>query len=93
MKGRTRITQTRFTRTTHKSNPRGHEEVRASIPTTIFASYTNSPICGPLSQENLRGGENLEKDEAKMKEVREMGTPSSYLIGILHNPSFALRYF
>jgi hypothetical protein len=25
--------------------------------------------------------------------MREMGTLSSYLIGLLHNPSFALRYF
>ena len=64
-KARTQRTQTRFTRTSHKSNPGGHEEVRASIPATIFGSYTNSPICGPLSQENLRGGENLEKDEVK----------------------------
>ena len=55
----------RFTKTTHKSNLEGHEEVRASIPAAIFGSYTNSPIYGPLSQEYQRGGENLEKDEAK----------------------------
>ena len=83
----------RFTKTTHKSNLGGHEEVRASIPAAIFGSYTNSPICGPLSQENLRGGKHLEKDEAKMKEVREMGALSSYLTGLLYNPSFTLRYF
>jgi hypothetical protein len=28
-----------------------------------------------------------------MKEVREMEDPSSYLIELLHNSSFALRYF
>jgi hypothetical protein len=28
----------------------------------------------------------------KMEEVREMGAPSSYLIGLLHNPSFAHGY-
>jgi hypothetical protein len=28
-----------------------------------------------------------------MKEVREMGAPSSYLTGLLYNLSFALRYF
>jgi hypothetical protein len=36
-------------KTTHKSNPRGHEEVRASIPIAIFGSYTNLSSCGPLS--------------------------------------------
>jgi hypothetical protein len=28
----------------------------------------------------------------KIEEVREMGAPSSYLIGLLHNPSFAPGY-
>jgi hypothetical protein len=28
-----------------------------------------------------------------MKEVSEMGALLSYLTGLLHNPSFALRYF
>ena len=76
-KGRTRRTQTRFTRTTHKSNPRGHEEVRASIPAAIFGSYINYPICGPLSQENLREGENLEKDQAN---ERGKGDGSSLIL-------------
>jgi hypothetical protein len=92
-KGRTRRTQTRFTKTTHKSNPGGHNEDRASIPAAIFGSYTKSRICGPLSQETLRGGKNLGKEEAKIKEVREIGDPSSYLIGLLHYSSFAYRYF
>jgi hypothetical protein len=35
---------------------------RGGIPAAI-GSYTNSLICGPLSQENLRGGENLGKEE------------------------------
>jgi hypothetical protein len=59
-------------KTTHKSNLRGHEEVRASIPAAIFSSYTNSPICGPLPQENIRREGNLGKEKAKIKEVREM---------------------
>jgi hypothetical protein len=29
----------------------------------------------------------------KMKEVREIEAPSSYLTGLLHNFSFAFRYF
>jgi hypothetical protein len=28
-----------------------------------------------------------------MGEVREMKAPSSYIIGLLYNSSFALRYF
>jgi hypothetical protein len=38
----------------------------------------------------LKGGGNPNEDEEKHKieEVREMGAPSSYLIGLLHNPSF-----
>jgi hypothetical protein len=28
----------------------------------------------------------------QMEEVREMGAPSSYLTGLLHNPSFAPGY-
>jgi hypothetical protein len=41
-----------------------------------------------------KGGGNPNKDERKMQmeEVREMGAPSSYLIGLLHNPSFAPGY-
>jgi hypothetical protein len=44
-----------------------------------------------LSHENPKG--EGETKEGKMKEVREMGAPSSYLTGLLHNLSFALRYF
>jgi hypothetical protein len=32
------------------------------------------------------------KEKIKIEEVREMGAPSSYLTGLLHNPSFAPRY-
>jgi hypothetical protein len=32
------------------------------------------------------------KEKMKMEEVREMGAPSSYLTGLLHNSSFALGY-
>jgi hypothetical protein len=41
-----------------------------------------------------KGGENPNKDERKMQmeEVREMEAPSSYLTGLLHNPSIALGY-
>jgi hypothetical protein len=52
-------------RTHHKLNPGGHEKVKATIPTANFGSYTNSLICGPLSQETQRGGKNLGKEEAK----------------------------
>jgi hypothetical protein len=33
------------------------------------------------------------EEKNKIKEVREMRAPSSYLTGLLHNPSFAPRYF
>ena len=56
---RTRRTQTRFTQTTYKSNPGGHEEVRASIPAAISCSLTQILEFVDLSEENLRGGENL----------------------------------
>jgi hypothetical protein len=64
-------------RTDHKSNPEGHEEVKASILAANFGSYTNSLIYGPLSQETLRRGENLGKKEAKWKmwERRELSHP------------------
>jgi hypothetical protein len=62
----------RFTKTTHKSNSRGHEEVRASIPTAIFGSYTNLIICAPLSQETLKGKGTREGRKEKIKEVRGM---------------------
>jgi hypothetical protein len=41
-----------------------------------------------------RGGETLTKDERKIEEVevREIGAPSSYLTGLLHNLSFAPGY-
>jgi hypothetical protein len=39
----------------------------------------------------LVGGETL-KDKMKMEKVREMGAPSSYLLGLLYNPSFAPGY-
>jgi hypothetical protein len=54
-------------RTHHKSNPGGYEEVRASIPAAIFGSYTNSPICGPLLQETLRGWGNYGGKEERKK--------------------------
>jgi hypothetical protein len=54
-----------FTKATHKSNPGGHEEVRASILATIFGSYTNSLICGPLLQENVGEEETKGKEERK----------------------------
>jgi hypothetical protein len=47
----------------------------------------------PLTQAT-KGGGNLNKDERKMQieEAREMRALSSYLIGLLHNPSFAPGY-
>jgi hypothetical protein len=60
-----RRTKRKSQRTHHKSNPGGQEEVKASISAANIGSYTNSPIYGPLSQEALRGGENLGKEEAK----------------------------
>jgi hypothetical protein len=32
------------------------------------------------------------KEKMKMEEVREMGTPLSYIIGLLHIPSFVPEY-
>jgi hypothetical protein len=46
-----------------------------------------------LSHKNPKGMGKLGKEEREMKEVWEMGAPSSYLTGLLYNPSFALRYF
>jgi hypothetical protein len=40
-----------------------------------------------------RGGTNIRLYELKKVEVREMGAPSSYLTRLLHNHSFARRYF
>jgi hypothetical protein len=55
-------------------------------------TYTKFSISEPLSRKP-KGRGNLGKDKAKLKEAREMGAPSSYLTGLLHNFSFALRYF
>jgi hypothetical protein len=85
--------QTRFTKAPHKSNPGGHEEVRASIPAAIFwflHKFTN--LWTSLTRKPKGRGKPRE-GRSKMKEVREMGAPSSYLTGLLHNPSFAPRYF
>jgi hypothetical protein len=48
-----------------------------------------------LSHKNPKGVGKLRKEgrKGKMKEVREMGAPSSYLTGLLHNPYFVPRYF
>jgi hypothetical protein len=74
--------------------PKDTRRLGLPFPAAIFGSYTNSPICGPLSQETLRGWENKgRKKGKKIKEVREMGALSSYLTRLLHIFSFALRYF
>jgi hypothetical protein len=39
----------------------------------------------------LRGAKGR-KEEGKMKEVREIGAPLSYLTGLLHNSCFAHVY-
>jgi hypothetical protein len=46
-------------KTSHRSNPEGHEEVRASIPAAISCSLTQILEFVDLSQKNLKGGENL----------------------------------
>jgi hypothetical protein len=49
-KTRMRRTRTRFTKTPHKSNPGGHEEVRASI-----LDQNHRFIDGPLEKNLERG--------------------------------------
>jgi hypothetical protein len=49
-------------------------------------------ICGSLSR-NIREGGKPREARSKMKEAREIEALSSYLIGLLNNPSFTLRYF
>jgi hypothetical protein len=45
--------------------PKDMRRLGPPFPLQSFGSYTNSPICGPLSQETLRGEENLGKKEIK----------------------------
>jgi hypothetical protein len=71
-------------------NTGGHEVARATIPSKIHGSYTNRWISGHLTQ--APRGEKTLKEKIKIEEVREMGAPSSYLTGLLHNPSFAPVY-
>jgi hypothetical protein len=73
----------------HKLNLRGHKVVRATFPAAKTSSYTNLMNLWTSLPRTLRGAKGSRK-KGKMKEVREMGAPSSYLIGLLHNPSFAL---
>ena len=76
----------------HKLNLGGHKVVRATFPAAKMSSCTNHMNLWTSLTRTLRGPKQR-KENGKMKELREMGTPSSYLTGLLHNPRFALRYF
>jgi hypothetical protein len=60
----------------HKTNPEGHEVVRATIPAAISQFLHNSLKLWTSLSQAPRGGETL-KEKMKMEEVREMGAPSS----------------
>jgi hypothetical protein len=66
--------------------------VRATIPAVNLEFLLKSLNLWTSLTRNLRGAKGR-NEEGKMKEVREMGAASSYLIGLLHNLSFASRYF
>ena len=76
----------------HKLNLGGQKVVRATFPAAKTSSCTNHMNLWTSLTRTLRGPKQR-KENGKMKELREMGPPSSYLIGLLHNPRFALRYF
>jgi hypothetical protein len=63
--------------------------VRATFPATKMSSYTNLMNLRTSLSRNLRGAKGKRK-KGKMKKVREMGAPSSYLTRLLHNHNFAL---
>jgi hypothetical protein len=70
--------------------------VRATIPAANSWVLTQISQFVDLSHKNPKGEGKLRKGgrkEGKMKEVREMEAPSSYLTRLLHNPNFAPRYF
>jgi hypothetical protein len=71
-------------------NTRGHRRIRVLLPSKIYGSYTNQWNSGPLSHKHLE--EETLKEKMKIEEVREMGAPASYLIGLLHNSSFVPGY-
>jgi hypothetical protein len=45
-----------------------------------------------LSLTQAPRGRNPKGENEKMEQLREMGAPSSYLTGLLHNPCFAPGY-
>jgi hypothetical protein len=84
-----------ITRIKFLPNLRGHKEDSGPpFPHEFLVLTLITWISGPLSHTSNKGGGNPNKDERKMQkeEVREMGAPSSYLTGLLHNPSFTLGY-
>jgi hypothetical protein len=87
-------THHKITRTKLLPNPGGHKEDSGPHFWLEFLVLTlNTWINEPLSHKHLRGGKTL----TRMKENANGGgegdgAPSSYLTGLLHNPSFAPGY-
>jgi len=72
-------------------NSGGHEEDSGlhSQTKNLRKTRTDFSALGPLSRAR---NPKSKRRKRKMGEVREMGTPSSYLTGLLHIPSFAPGY-
>jgi hypothetical protein len=72
-------------------NPGGQpEDSGLHSHSKITEKYNHEFLVFDLSQEELTlGGRGKER---MGREVREMGAPSSYLTGLLHNPRFAPGY-
>jgi hypothetical protein len=82
------------TNAVHSSTPRGHLEVKASIPNSKDSVLHNHELCcGPLSAARTLGEEKLEKDKMKNgREVRRQGAAILYLTGLFYIPLNAPGY-